>query len=106
MTDEKPIACSLGTGELEDRLAAIAAIGADSLVRRETEGARHLLHFRSDPATRSRLERIVAAEAQCCSFLELELGERDGELTLAISAPRNGQPLADELAAAFGKAAA
>jgi len=101
MTEETSIACSLSGGELQDRIAAIDAIGADSLIRSGTDGARHLLHFHSDSVTRRRLEEIVAAEAECCSFLDLQLSEQDGELILTIAAPRNGQPVADELAEAF-----
>jgi hypothetical protein len=86
MTEETPIACSLGAIELEDRLAAIAALTADSLIRSDTDGARQLLHFRSDPATRRRLEQLAAAEAECCSFLDLEISEGDGELVLTIAA--------------------
>jgi hypothetical protein len=86
MTEEKPVACSLGPRDLEERLAAIAVIGADSLLRSETDGERHLLHFRSDPTTRRRLEELIAAEAECCPFLAFELSEQaGGELRLTVS---------------------
>ncbi len=101
MTEDKPIACSLGASALEQRLAAIADIGADSLVSRETRGDQRLLCFRSSDETRQRLEAIVAAEAECCSFLDLSLIEKDGELILSIAAPEAGQAIADELAEAF-----
>jgi hypothetical protein len=106
MTDPTPIACTLGAGDLERRLAAIAEIGAESLIGRETDGGRHLLRFRADAKTRRRLEQIVAAEAECCSFLDLTLKERDAELALTIGAAGEGQAVADELAAAFGAASA
>lgn len=101
MTKDKPIACSLGSGALEQRLAAIAEIGADSLVSREIKGDQHLLRFRSDDGTRRRLEGIVAAEAECCSFLDLSLTEEGGKLVLSIAAPEAGQSVADELAGMF-----
>jgi hypothetical protein len=102
MAEEAPIACSLGVGELEQRLAAIAAIGADSLIARSVEGGCHQLRFRSDAMTRQRLEGIVAAEKECCSFLDLTLSEEgDGELLLSIAAPRDAQGLASGLSAAF-----
>jgi hypothetical protein len=69
--------------------------------RRALEDGSHLLRFQSDAATRDRLERIVAAEADCCSFLDLALGERDGELVLTVAAPADAQPVADDLALAF-----
>jgi AcrR family transcriptional regulator len=101
MTDPDPVACSLGGDALEERLAAIAEIGADSLISRHTESGRHLLCFRADAATRRRLEEIVAAEAECCSSLELSLDRKGDELVLAIAAPRQAQALADGLAGAF-----
>jgi len=101
MTEETPIACSLGASALRQRLSEIVEVGADSLIERSTEGERHLLRFRSDAETRRRLEAIVVAEAECCSFLDLSLEERGGELVLSIGAPQDGQPIAEGLAAAF-----
>lgn len=103
MTDEvTPNACSLGASDLQRRLAEIAEIGADSLLEHSADRGRHLLRFRFDAATRSRLEEIVAAESKCCSFLDLSLRRQGGELVLSIGAPEAGRPVADELAAAFG----
>jgi len=99
--DPNPVACSLGAGALEQRLAAIAEIGADSLISRRAERGRHLLCFRPDAATRQRLEEIIAAEAECCSVLNLSLDQKGDELTLSIAAPRQAQALADGLARAF-----
>lgn len=101
MTDDKPVACSLDAGELEGRLAAIAAVGGDSLISHQIEDDKHWMRFRADASTRRRLDEIVAAEVECCSFLDLSLAEEDGALLLSISAPEQGQPIADELAAAF-----
>lgn len=101
MANDTPIACSLSASDLERRLAEIAAVGAKSLISRETHGDRHLLRFRRDEDTRKMLEDIVAAEAECCAFLDLSLDEVDGELTLWIAAPRDVKALADSLAGAF-----
>lgn len=101
MKDEAPIACSLNARELTERLAAIAEIGASSLISREIEDDGHLLRFRKDATTQRRLESIVAAEAKCCSFLDLSLRDRDDELVLSIAAPVDGRAVADELALAF-----
>lgn len=106
MTEGTPIACSLDASDMRQRLGEIAEVGADSLIERSADGERHLLRFRSDAETRRRLEAIVAAEAKCCSFLDLSLEEQGGELVLTVSAPEDGQPVADELAAAFAGASA
>jgi hypothetical protein len=101
MTDPQPIACTLGASDLRWRLDEIAALGADALIAHEEAGGTHTLRFRRDDATHRQLEQIVAAESRCCSFLDLSLGERDGELVLALDAPIEGRPVADELAKAF-----
>ena len=102
MANDTPIACSLTASDLEQRLAEIAVVGAESLISRETDGDRHLLRFHNDATTRRKLEGIVAAEAECCPFLDLSLGEHDGELTLWIAAPRDAGDLTSGLARAFG----
>ena len=100
--EETPAACSLDASRLERRLAAIAEVGAESLTSREIDGeGRHLLRFRPLAGTRYRLEQIVAAEAECCSFLDLHLSEEGGALVLSIAAPANGGSVADGLAEAF-----
>jgi len=102
MSTDDPVACSLGATDLEQRLRAIAAVGADSLIAREVDDGRHLLRFRAGSATRRRLEEIAAAEARCCAFLDLALSEEDGELLLSIAAPNDAKAAAGGLAAAFG----
>lgn len=102
MANDTPIACSLAAGDLERRVAEIAEVGAESLLSREAQGGGHRLRFRKDDATRQRLEGIVTAEAECCAFLDLSLGEDDGELILWIAGPEDARALADGLAGAFG----
>jgi hypothetical protein len=101
MANDIPVACSLAAGELPQRLAAIAEVGASSLLSRTMHDESHLLRFRPDPGTRRQLESIIAAEAECCAFLDLSLGEDEGELVLSIAAPKVAQALADGFADAF-----
>jgi hypothetical protein len=103
MTTPKPIVCALGASDMQRRLESIATLGVESLIASETGDGTHILRFRSDEETRRGLTAIVAAEAECCSFLEIELSEHRGELVLTIAAPQEGQPVADGLAAAFAE---
>lgn len=93
-----PIACTLGPDERLERLAEIEALGRKGLI---AAAAGNTLRFRNDPAIRPRLEAVVAGEARCCPFLDLELSEHGAELRLAIHAPEAAEPVARELAAAF-----
>jgi hypothetical protein len=93
-----PLACSLDAEALEDRVAEIRALGRDALVAVEPDG---VLRFRATPETRRRLERIIAAEAECCAFLNLDLREEHGELRLSVTAPGDAEPVAAGLVEAF-----
>jgi hypothetical protein len=98
MTPDTPIACSLSADELPARLAEMRSIGKNALVGLTPEGA---LRFRADAKTRARLDAIVAAESQCCSFLRFELAEAGSELVLSMTAPEGAEPLARDLVDAF-----
>ncbi len=101
MTDPKPIACTLSESNLRRRLEQIAALGGEALIAHAEASGIHTLRFRRDEETRHQLEQIVDAEASCCSFLDLTIDERDGELVLTVDAPTGGRPVADQLASAF-----
>ena len=98
MTPDSPIACSLSADELPKRLAAMTAVGKGALLGVRPDG---VLRFRDDDETRERLEAILAAESECCSFLRFHLAPERGELALSISAPPGAEPVASDLAAAF-----
>jgi hypothetical protein len=98
MDTHAPIACSLSSDELPERLAELEAIGRNALLSVSSDGA---LRFRADPAIRVRLEAVIAAESRCCSFLNFDLRERAGELVLKIGAPEGAEPLAFDLVDAF-----
>lgn len=97
MSTELPIACSLDAAALEGRLAEIGALGREALVGAE----RGRLRFRRGGDIRARLDAIVRAESECCSFLTLTVADAGDELVLTIAAPKGAELVADELAAAF-----
>lgn len=101
MTDPNPIACTLSESALRQRLEQIATLGADALIAHEEAGGTHTLRFRCDDEIRRRLEQIVGAESRCCSFLDLQVIERAGELLLTIDAPGEGRGVAAALAGSF-----
>ena len=97
MTKPLPIACTLGASELPERLAEMRALGRDALI----SAGEHELRFRASPGVRERLERLVAAEAACCSFMTLELVDENGEHLVRVAAPPEAEPVVRELIAAF-----
>ncbi len=86
MNEPKPTACSLSGSALRRRLEEIAALGADALIAEETSEGVRVLRFRDDADTRRRLEQIVAAESECCPFLDLRISKQANELLLTIDA--------------------
>ncbi len=95
------IACTLSDDELPQRLAEIRALGRDALVSVERDHARAVLRFRPGRTVRQELERIVAAESRCCSFLDLDLTGEPPAAVLTIAAPAGAEPVMHELVEAF-----
>lgn len=93
-----PIGCSLKATALEERLKEMRAVGREAFLGAEPSGT---LRFRASPAVHQQLERLVAAEAECCPFLGLVLHEQDGEIRLTVSAPEGAEPVAAGLVEAF-----
>jgi hypothetical protein len=104
--NELPIACSLDAGGLAARHADLAALGRRSLLSlRGREELPAVLSFRGDPETRAELERIVAAEAECCAFLDLRISG-DNPVQLSIDAPPDAAAIVQELVDAFASESA
>jgi hypothetical protein len=101
MTDHLPIACSLGAADLAERLNQISDLGRDALVDARRDGARAELRFAARPGVRERVAAIAAAEARCCAYLDLRVGDGAGAVVLQIGAPAGAEPVLAELVDAF-----
>jgi hypothetical protein len=102
MTQPLPIACTLGAADLEARLAELRALGADALVSvSETEPGSAVLRFRADRDVARRVDAVVAAEAQCCAFLDFHVEHGDEATVVTIVAPDGAAEIVRELAGAF-----
>jgi len=101
MSRPLPIACTLSATDLRGRGEELRALGGDGLVDATEEPGRAVLRFRPDPSIRERVERVVAAESECCAFLEFALVHGDDATVLTISAPNGGAEIVHELAGAL-----
>jgi hypothetical protein len=101
MSEPLPIACTLGASALSDRMEEIRAFGNDGSVEVTSDAGRAVLRFRGDPGIRDRVEAIVAAESECCAFLDFTVEHGEDATVLTISAPSGGAEMVHELAAAF-----
>jgi hypothetical protein len=86
------IACTLSPDDMPRRAAEIGALGRETLLAVERSEARATLRFRRDPATRARVERIVALESECCAFIDFELSDTGNALVLTLQTPNGGEP--------------
>ena len=105
MPDDHPIACSLSAPDLRARLEQMAALGSDALRGSELSGNRAQLRFADGDGVRARVEAIVAAEAECCAFLQMAVASRGDAVVLTIEAPAGTEPVLAKLVAAFGDGA-
>lgn len=88
-----PLACTLPSTELPDRLAAWAGmIGA--AIGRDVDGNGLRLTFPMDAGLAARLAELCARELACCAFFDFSLQISGAELVLTVS----GQSPADILA--------
>lgn len=101
-TDAPPVACTLNASDLSARVAEISAIGAEALLQTHVAGRHATLRFAPHRDTLARLSAVVAAEAECCAFLTMDLVENATGLVLSIEAPEGAELVVGELAAAFG----
>jgi hypothetical protein len=101
---ELPIACSLDGRDLEARYEELAGLGRRSLISVENrECGDALLRFTRDEPTRDALRRAIAAESECCPFLDLRLSEGD-PLELTIDGPADAAPVIADLVGAISGA--
>jgi hypothetical protein len=93
MTSPLPIACTLTPGGMTARRAVIDALAADGLIARTPTTSGLRVRLRDSPEIERRTRELVAAESQCCAFLDFTLGREDADLVLDISGPEDARPV-------------
>ena len=94
MTD-LPIACTLTSDAISDRLAFIEKLTHDGLIARESTDTGLRVRLRDTQDVERRARELIAAESSCCSFLTSSLERVDGELVLEIRGPDDARPIID-----------
>jgi hypothetical protein len=85
-----PAACSLSATDARTRKADWQRLIERAVVTRTpVEGGTRVALAPLD-GVRAELERLVAAERECCPFLDFELDEADGVLAVTIPAEADG----------------
>jgi hypothetical protein len=95
---EIPIACTLDRVQMRQRGEDIRALGRAALTTVD-RGERHVvLRFSRRPGIREQVEQLVAAESECCAFLDFTIRHERDATVLTIVSPPNGAPVLHELA--------
>jgi hypothetical protein len=90
---EHPIACTLQPADYRQRIDQLAALAQRALRSRELTDSGVRLVFSEGADTERELRAVIAAEASCCAFLELDLKRTADGLVLDIMGPQDARPV-------------
>ena len=96
---ELPIACTLSSSGMQERVEWLRRLGAASLLdgRRTDDG----LDLRFEAGAEDEVRRWMRAEGECCAFLAFDLDPGEDHLRLRVSGPSGAEPVLDGLLAAL-----
>jgi MerR family transcriptional regulator, copper efflux regulator len=97
-TPPQPLACTLKGADLSGRLRAWSQVVARATSRRVEHG-RVVATYPNDAQLLGRLRELIAAEADCCSFLDFRLEETPDAIVIELRLPE-GVPAS--IAGVFG----
>lgn len=99
-----PVACSLTPEEMRERQSSLIPALLERAVAIGPSDEGYRLHFKSDSGTLRTIVEMIAAESQCCPFLQFDLSvpPAQGDVTLTVSGPPGTRAFLDAL---FGYAA-
>jgi hypothetical protein len=87
-----PIACTIASEEIPERLALLERVRTNLTRLDETEHGL-VLHFPDRPDIAGDLERFTIDEKRCCQFWGFAVDDSDGELALRWDAPPDARDL-------------
>ena len=95
-TTSTPVACTLTPASQRAEIKRFRAELAPYILKRERlkDGAR--LTFTDAPGLRAKIERLVALDQNCCTFLKHQVESDDEVITLTIKSEGSGIPLAQD----------
>jgi hypothetical protein len=91
-----PMACSLGPEDASSRAAEWRRLYRQALIEGRREGDAVALRFHASPDVERALDDLVAAERDCCPFLNLALSPEGDDLLLTVSGPPQARPIVEQ----------
>ncbi|MGA2014411.1 MAG: hypothetical protein ABSH51_28325 [Solirubrobacteraceae bacterium] len=80
-----PVACALGAGDGVRRMRRWEALSLKGHPSARRAGHRLEVAYRVEPGVREELEALVAAERQCCSFVDWELEHAGDRIIVRVA---------------------
>ena len=101
MTQQETLHCSLSGEELMQRIAEWKELGAHALTR-ENRGNQVVTTFPRREEVSTRLRELIAAEAECCTFMKFDVEERQDEIVVELRVPDEMAPMLSMMLGAVG----
>jgi hypothetical protein len=89
LPETAPVACALGAGDFEARVASIADLNHRALRAQHRDDLRLELTYAADP--REEVLAMVRGEQDCCAFLDFEIHDEAGAVRVVIQAPERAR---------------
>jgi MerR family copper efflux transcriptional regulator len=83
---EESLACTLSGPELSERIREWTDV-ASQATSREVHESRVVSRYPADPHLLARLRNLIAAEAECCPFIEFHVEERPTHFVVELRVP-------------------
>ena len=79
-------ACSLDATERTERLREWEALRTDALIDEHATGDTTIVVLKRSADVKRRLDALIDAEKDCCSFLRFHVTEQDEQITVEVTA--------------------
>ena len=90
-----PIACTLEPSDQNARIEEWRELRRDALIEETRDGAVSTTLWERRAGVLERLEQLVEAERDCCSFLDFHLEQEDSIVRLQTTFPPGGEAVLD-----------
>jgi hypothetical protein len=105
-TPTDPPACALGDEDLEKVADLLATVAGYSVAPPQRTASGYSLRLAASEEARTALSEFIRRDKMCCPFLEFEVAERPGQVSLHVSGPPDAARLLDLCFAAAEQGAA
>jgi hypothetical protein len=100
--DELPVACTLGTDDGSERMRRWEDLADTGRPTARRNGPELEVLYQSGSGVQAELEKLAAAEQECCAFVVWTVTQQDGQPILRVVAKPEAPDDIASIAALFG----